>query len=303
MEIVETLDEFLTEIQIRNYSKRTVRSYRDRLRMFARWCESEGIEDADDIKLSTVKKYAKHMLDKGNKGSTVNGNLKVLRSYLNFCWEERFGAFDVAAVKRFPWVKAQKPHIVAFTDRQVKQMLAACDSSFLGQRDKCLLTIAFSVGARCAEMYNIKDSDIHLDAGYMVLHGKGGRDRVANISPILRREITRYLRIRESYFDGGFTEDWFLLSRNGRQLTNSAVEKIFLKRGELIENRDSIRVSPHTARHYFSQSMLKQGVDVYTLQRLLGHSSISVTEAYLSGLSDKAVLKKARENDVLMNLK
>ena len=95
------------------------------------------------------------------------------------------------------------------------------------------------------------------------------------------------------------TEDYYFLSFHGRQLTNSAVEHIIKRHGEGIEG---VRVSPHTCRHYFAQSQLKNGIDVYSLSRLMGHGNIMITQRYLNSMRDDEITVRSIKTSPLMNL-
>ena len=110
--------------------------------------------------------------------------------------------------------------------------------------------------------------------------------------------------MRETYFnDKLLVDDYYFLSRTGRQLTVEANERIIANVGELAGVRVDIRCSPHTLRHYFAQSQLKNGLDVYSLSRLLGHTNISITKRYLQSLEDDDLIDIASNTSVLGNLR
>lgn len=116
--------------------------------------------------------------------------------------------------------------------------------------------------------------------------------------------MIKYERIREGYFKNKFNvEDYYFLSRNGRQLTVEANLYTFKKICKEVNIRKDIRCSPHTARHYYAQSQLKNGLDVYTLSRLLGHEDIQITKRYLQSIKDYEILDIAIASSPLMNLK
>ena len=108
----------------------------------------------------------------------------------------------------------------------------------------------------------------------------------------------KYDVVKENYFPFKKNEYYFV-SFHGNQLTNSAVEHIIKRHGEGIEG---VRVSPHTARHFFAQQQLRMGTDIYTISRLLGHESIAITQTYLDSLRDEDVIAQAKNRSVLGNL-
>jgi integrase/recombinase XerD len=105
--------------------------------------------------------------------------------------------------------------------------------------------------------------------------------------------------MKESYFAYRHREEYYFLSYTGRMLTNSGMEHMMKRRGKGIEG---IRVSPHTCRHFFAQQQIKMGTDLYTISRLLGHESISITQIYLNSLRDEDVLKIARQASTLSSI-
>ena len=298
MRIKEAVKDYLVEIEIRKYTSRTIRTYRVKLNVFERYClEEQEIEEIEDVTLATIKQFTQYMMRRGLKGTYINGCLKTIKSFIQYCYEEDYGGFNT---KRggFKWVKEEKPVVKAFTPRHVKMMLDSCrGNDYLDIRDAAILTLLFETGVRCLEAISIKKSDIHDD--YIVINGKNHKQRVVPITPVLRKALMRYDRVKESYFTFKAIEEYYFLSYRGRILTNSAMEHMLRKRGKGIEG---IRVSPHTCRHFFAQQQIKMGTDLYTISRLLGHENISITQIYLNSLQDSDIIKIAKQNSVLMNL-
>ena len=100
-----------------------------------------------------------------------------------------------------------------------------------------------------------------------------------------------YLNAGQSNFDYGYLK---LVSAHGRQLTNSTVEQIIIKRRG---TEEGIRVSPHICRHFYAQQQMKMGTDLYTIPRLLGHRNIQITQMYLNSLRDEEVIKITKQKN------
>ena len=298
MKIKAAIKDYLVEIEVRQYTKRTQENYSNKLRIFSDYLAEEmEITLIDDITPSAIRKYTQFMIKKGNKGSTVNSNLKVIKSFIQYCYDEDYGGFDT---KRggFKWVKEEKPVIKAFTPRDVRKMIdSAKGLDYFSVRDTAILTTLFETGIRCFELFNIKPDDIKHD--YILINGKNHKQRVVPITPLLRKALLRYDRAKESYFEFKATEPYYFLSNNGRQLDNASIERIVKKHGKDVEG---IRVSPHTCRHFFAQQQIKMGTDIYTISRLLGHENISITQVYLNSLRDEDIIKMNKGNSVLMSM-
>lgn len=292
MKISTAKREYLTEIEVRKYTPKTIRSYRNNLNLFLRFCEEEaGITEIEELTLSVVRQFSLYMSGKGRKGSYINGLLKVATAFIQYCYDEGYGGFNTK--KNFKWCKAV---IMAFKPSDVRGMLQSCKGyDFLQVRDAAVLTALFETGIRCWELCCIQKQDIHDD--FIIINGKNHKQRVVPITPVLRKALLKYDNCAAAYFTLKNTDDYYFLSFHGRQLTNSAVEHIIKRHGAGIEG---VRVSPHTCRHFFAQQQIKMGTDLYTISRLLGHENIQITQTYLNSLRDDDIIQIAKQKSVLM---
>ncbi len=297
MKIKTALKEYLIEIEVRKYSQKTIRSYRNNLNLFLRFCEEEtSIYDMEDVNLGTVKQFSLYMSERGKKGTYINSLLKTAKSFIQYCYEEDYGGFNTK--KNFKWCKEDKPVIRAFTASDVRSMLNSCKGNdFLHIRDAAVLTMFFETGVRAWELCCIQKSDIHED--FIIIKGKNHKQRVVPVTPILQKALLKYNICTENYFALKSIDNYYFLSVNGRQLTNSAVEHIVKRHGTDITG---IRVSPHTCRHFYAQQHVKMGTDLYTISRLLGHENIQITQTYLNSLRDEEVIQIAKQRSVLLSL-
>jgi len=286
MKIMTAAEEYLIEIEVRKYTPKTIRSYRNNLNLFIRFCvEEEKITEIEGVSLTTVRKFAGFMVKRGKKGNYINSLLKVAKAFIQYCWEEGYGGFNTK--KNFKWCKQEKSLIMTFQPSDVKRMLASCSGySFLSIRDKAILTMLFETGIRCWELCCIKKADIHDD--FIIINGKNHKQRVVPVTPILRKALLKYDMTKKDYFALKIVDDYYFLSFHGKQLTNAAVENIVKKYGQGIVG---IRVSPHTCRHFFAQQQIKMGTSLYTISRLMGHENIQITQTYLNSLRNDDVIE------------
>lgn len=297
MRLSAAIKDYLLEIEVRKYTPKTIKGYRNNLGLFLRFCEEiMGITDLEDVTPAVVRRFAKYMVDRGRKGTYVNGLLKTVKSFVQYCHEEELGGFNTK--HSFKWCKEDRPVIVAFKPEHVKAMLNDCRGrDFIAVRDKAVLTMLFETGVRCWELCCIMPEDVHGD--FVIIKGKNHKQRVVPITAILHKAMLKYEYVRGDYFTLKSTDHSYFLSFHGRQLTNSAVEHIIKRHGRGIEG---VRVSPHTCRHFFAQQQVKMGTDLYTISRLLGHESIQITQTYLNSLRDDEVIAIAKQRSVLENL-
>ena len=291
MKISTAAKEYLIEIEVRKFTPKTIRSYRNNLNLFLRFCEEEtDATDVEDLSLAVVRQFSLYMSKRGRKGSYINGLLKVAKSFIQYCYEEEYGGFNTK--KNFKWCKQDKAVIMAFKPSDVRQMLKSCrGGDYLNIRDAAILTMLFETGVRCWELCCIQKKDIHDD--FIIINGKNHKQRVVPITPVLRKALLKYDTAKENYFAFKNIDDYYFLSFHGRQLTNSAIEHVVKRHGEGITD---VRVSPHTCRHFYAQQQIKMGTDLYTISRLLGHENIQITQTYLNSLRrEPAALRRCRE--------
>ena len=295
------LDEFKLDCQLRRLSDRTIKGYYNNTLNFLTYAEKHHeITEVDEIRTVHIKHYIQYLLNKKLAATYINGILKCLRAFFRFAIQEEYICTNPAL--KVKTQKEPKVLIKAFNDDEVRSLLSAFDySTFLSARNKMVLAIAFDTGARNTEICDIKREDIRDNV--ILIHGKGNKERNVPISPYLRRVMLKYERMRNYYFDDKVIPyDNYLLSRTGRPLTKEALEHIFNQANQKAKVRDSIRCSPHTARHYFAQSCLRNGLDVYSVSRLLGHENINITKRYLQSLEDHAIVEMAAKASPLFNL-
>ena len=297
MKISVARREYLIEIEVRKFTPKTIRCYRNNLDLFLRFCEEEEkITEAEELTLAVVRQFSLFMSARGKKGSYINGLLKVAKAFIQYCYDEGYGGFNTR--KNFKWCKQDKAVVMAFQPEDVRKMMQSCKGyGFLQLRDMAVLTVLFETGIWCWELCCIQKKDIHED--FIIINGKNHKQRVVPITPILRKAMLKYESAAEQYFTLKNTDDYYFLSNHGRQLTNSAVEHIVKRHGAGIEG---IRVSPHTCRHFYAQQHIKMGTDLYTISRLLGHENIQITQTYLNSLRDKEVISISKQKSVLLSL-
>ena len=191
--------------------------------------------------------------------------------------------------------------IHTFSDSEIVRMIQFYDGNdYLSIRNRLMLMMLFDTGLRISEIMDMKPSQIR--QGYFVVYGKGRKERVVPQNPIVSKWLMKYERVRESYFQYRRAEDCYFLSKNGRRLTPEAVNKFMKKASKSVGVNPLVRVSPHTCRHTFAHQELKNGLDLYSLSRLLGHESVSITQRYLEAVRDEQVLTSARNTGVLAHL-
>lgn len=284
LSLQEVLKEFLFDCKLRKLSERTTKSYKNNNLSFFRYIETEyELTEVCEVSHKVIQAYVNYLADKGLKESYINGLIKCFRAFFTYCVNERYITDN--PVDRVRSQKQPLNLINTFNDVEVKDMIKYYNGSrFLDIRNKFILIMLFDSGIRNSELCNLKLSDIRTT--YINVLGKGKKIRHVPITASINKYLLKYRRVRENYIKDktGYDTEYLFLSQKGKILTVETVERIILECGSACNVREEIRISPHTARHYYAQTQLKNGCDLYTLSRLLGHSKIDVTKIYLQSM-------------------
>ncbi len=292
--------EFLYAGQARKLSPSTMKNHRNITRAFLDFLKDDlKINDVEDIRKIHIQQYLRFKMEQGRKEKYVNGIIRTLRAFFSFLEEEEY--INKNPILKVKFIREEKVIIETFTDSEVKKLINAFDdSNFLSFRNKVIISLELDTGIRCTETCDIKDQDFMGDR--MLVHGKGKKQRLVGISPPMKKLIKQYIKMRDLYFTGKITEENLFLSRTGRRLTVEAIERVY-KVAQVKGNitRD-IRVSPHTSRHTFAVNMLKNN-DIYVVSKLLGHSSVKITETYLQSITNEKLLDRYEIKSPLQTIK
>lgn len=298
----DCLDEFKIDCELRRLSKRTIKGYYNNVSLFLQYTGFQStIKELNAISAVHIRKYMQYLIGKNLSPSYANGILKGLRAFFKYAVAEGYIEIDPSLKVR--WQKEGKVLIETFTDEEVARLIGAFEHpDYLSIRNKLILAVAFDTGARNTEMCEMLQKDIHGNS--ILIHGKGNKERAVPITPYLKKLMVKYEKVKEHFFqDHCINFSNYFLSRTGRPLTKEAIEHIFNQANEKAEVRVHIRCSPHTARHFYAQCNLRNGLDVYSLSRLLGHENINITKRYLQSLHDENVVAMAVKTSPLMNMR
>ncbi len=293
--------EYIFNCKCRRLSPKTIRNYNLILHLFLDYLEQDlKVTSLEELTTYHIKSFIRRKDGEGKKPNYLNDILKVCKNFCKYLYEEQYTKSILT--EKIKDVKKPKTIIKTFTDKQVSEMIKCYTGyDYLSMRNKLMLFIFFDTGIRLNELITLQIDQIKDD--YIIIYGKGDKERVVPKSPFLSKWLFKYMTVRERCFDNRITSNCLFLSKNGKMLTSEAVERVVKKAGEFAMVNSEIRVSPHTCRHTFAQMQLKNGLDVYSLSRIMGHENISITQQYLLGLKDKEVIKAGMKTSPLMNLR
>ncbi len=300
MQWSEGIQEFGFDCKVRKLSPKTIDNYSKQLRYFQRYLQSEfDLVEIEQVKAYHIKQFLAWMDDKGRQPRYINDLLKVFKTFFNYMVKESHMPESPAAkVKN---MKQPKTKIITFSENEIRKILNFYSGrTYLEIRNRTMIAMFFDTGMRLTEVITLRWEQIRED--YILVHGKGAKERLVPVSPYLAKAILQYRQTKESYFDGKLPENYVFVSQTGKKLTAEAITKVLKKAAKVVNVNPQVRVSPHTCRHTFAHLQLKNGIDLYTLSRLMGHENVAITQRYLEGIKDDEVLRKAQKAGVLANL-
>ena len=277
-------DEFSFHCQCRSLSAKTITNYTKQIDYLLRYLNQEyAISHIEDVESRHIKAFLLNMSRMGRTANYVNDLLKAFKVFFRYAFNE--GYTPSLLTEKIHNMKKPKVIIRTFSEQELKRMSTYYQGhDYLTIRNKVIMLLLIDTGIRLSELTTLTAAQIKHD--YIIIHGKGNKERVVPKSPLLGKWLIKYLAVRESYFAYRVVPENIFLSKNAKPLTNTMIDHIVKEAGQACGISPDVRVSAHTFRHTYAQFQLKAGVDLYSLSRLLGHESISITQTYLNGMRD-----------------
>ncbi|MEG1914952.1 MAG: tyrosine-type recombinase/integrase [Acidaminococcaceae bacterium] len=269
-----------------NISNTTLQTYGFFFKNLQEHLKAQGITEIEQVDALTIGIYLSERAKKV-KSISVFGAYRMLKTVFIFLMEYEYITVNPMRKVKKPIVSKRLPK--TYTGEDVTRILHSFDTTeFIGLRNYTLMVLLFSTGLRKGET-GLRLSDIDMVTGFITVIGKGDKERVIPISNGLTRTLKMYLRKREEYLQEHCKSSGYVfVSTRGGGLSSSALNNIFRVLKESLGLPKDKRVSAHIWRHTFAKSFLLNGGDIFTLQKILGHSSIETTRVYIN-LNDNEV--------------
>ncbi|MFD1654202.1 site-specific tyrosine recombinase XerD [Pseudonocardia alaniniphila] len=279
----DVVEAFLHHMTVeRGSAANTMRSYGTDLRRYLQYLETLGIDDLGAVQEGDVAGFVTALRSGPSPlaASSAARALAAVRGLHRFAVRDGLLADDVAREVRPPALPARLAR--ALTLDQVEQLLAGCVGDGPGAlRDRALLELLYSTGARISEAVGIDRDDLDIAGRTVLLRGKGGKQRIVPVGRPALAAVDAYLvRARPALASRGRGTPALLLNARGARLSRQSAWHAL--RGAAEAAGLATDVSPHTLRHCFATHLLAGGADVRVVQELLGHASVTTTQIYTS---------------------
>lgn len=244
--------------------------------------------EKEEITLELFRDYISYMInEKGISPVTANVRIRTMRALLRFCYLENY--IDTPIHERFKPLKTKEDTLESFTPTEIKRLLNVCDeSTYTGYRDKVLLYLLLDTMVRCSELINIRRDNVDLKQGCIKLESHETKTKRARTVPL----STRTVKLLKEYMDetADFESEWLIVTYEGEQMADNTIRYRLRELGEMA-GMSNKRVSPHTFRHTGALFYVLNGGDPFSLQKILGHSDMSMVRKYIQ-MTDENVKKQ-----------
>lgn len=271
------LREYHTYLRLeRGYSPNTIEGYEMDLDKLRSYCEEKNVDfvkmDFDQLQEFIFEQF-KTVKSEATQARVLSG----LHSWFRFLLYKDYIEQDPSELLEGPKKSKHLPTVLTLDE--VNAMMAAIDlSSNEGHRNRAMMEMLYGSGLRVSELVNLQLSKIYLDEHYMLIEGKGSKQRLVPISPVAEEWFGYWMLERSTWPVKPEAKDIAFVNRYGRPLTRAMVFTIV--RNLCAEAGITKTVSPHTLRHSFATHLLQNGADLRVIQQLLGHEDLATTEIY-----------------------
>lgn len=262
----------------RNRSELTVESYRLDIEAFVDYFKSLD-EDMtfDTVTTETIRGWLEHMMDKGNTASSICRRLSAVRSMYRYALSRGLVEHDPAHAVHAPKRNRRLPQFVSEDDMDRLLDSTEWGSDYKDVRARTILLILYETGLRVSELVGLDDTTVDFSQHELRVTGKGNKQRIVPFGAELETQMHRYMHMRDQQPHNLGTGAFLLNDKGGRMTTRQVSYIVKCRLGEVSNLK---KRSPHVLRHSFATAMLNNGADLESVQKLLGHASLSTTEIY-----------------------
>lgn len=274
----ELLNRYITNLRLeRGMSTNTVEAYREDVTKLLNYCRDEGV-GINDITLTELQHFAAVCYDLGIAVRTLARIISGIKSFFHWLVRENYIEVDPTQLLEGPRIGRKLPEVL--TIEEIDAMIAAIDmSKFEGVRNRAIIETLYGCGLRVSELINLEISRIYVDEQYIIVKGKGDKERLVPIAQVAIDAIKEYLELRGDVKIKPGEGNILFISKRGGRLTRMMIYYIVSGLAEAAGVDKEI--SPHTLRHSFATHLLEGGANLRAIQQMLGHESIATTEVYL----------------------
>ena len=265
-------------------------SYKNDILQFLVFLEKNK-KKINEITPIDIEKFTSKYTNQGLEKSTISRKMSALSHFFIFLLEENIIKSNPIHELDLPKQIKKLPKILSVD--QVEKLIKSSreDQSINGIRLNTMIEILYATGIRVSELVEMKLSATYAEKNFLLVQGKGNKERLVPISKNTEDKIKDFLKIRNKFLNNDSESKWLFPSKQSSKghITRQRFNQLLQTLCERV-NLNNIKISPHKLRHAFATHLLANGVDLRSLQQMLGHADISTTQIYTHVLKDR--LKK-----------
>ncbi len=288
--MIKVLDAFLRYLDAeRNYSDKTIVSYRTDLESFIRFVEMRFDSKSfspEDISKNEIRAYLGKLTREGYEKKSIARKLSSIKSFFRYLSQKKIITVNPAALMATPRLEKKKPQFL--TAAQMQTLFSLLETvQPVDYRDKAILELFYSTGMRLSELVDLNLADIRFSAGTVSVTGKGSKQRILPVGRHALDALNAYLQRRTELVRPGLAPDSraVFIQPTGRRITPLAVQRMVKRKLQSVS--DARKLSPHVLRHSFATHLLDNGADLRAVKDLLGHENLSTTQIYTHVTMDR----------------
>lgn len=278
MDAEALIDRYLSELRIEGgLSRNTIEGYRNDLETFRSFLNVRRLRDPARVSRRTVSAFVGHLSRRRLSPASIARCVSALRGFYRFLCRERLVRDNPLTDVTVPRTWSRLPKTLTM-DEVDRLLHVAAGKKPEDVRDAAMLELLYATGLRVSELIGLDQRQLNLDVGYVLVSGKGNKQRVVPMGEPARRKLEQYLDGARPALLKGRTSTSVFVTRRGRAFTRQGFWKLLRARAQ--QARITKAISPHMLRHSFATHLLDHGADLRSVQAMLGHADISTTQIY-----------------------
>jgi integrase/recombinase XerD len=278
MDTEALIDRYLSELRIEGgVARNTLDGYRNDLRKFHSFLKTRRIRALERVSRGTMSAFVGSLTRRKLSPASMARCLSALRGFYRFLRKERFvrdnPTTDLTMPR--PWLRLPK---TLRADEVGRLLRTAGGRKPEDARDAAMLELLYATGLRVSELVGLEMARLNLEVGYVLVSGKGSKQRIVPMGEPARRKLEVYLSDARPALLRGRSSPNVFVTRLGGMLTRQGFWKLLRARAR--QARITKRISPHMLRHSFATHLLDHGADLRSVQAMLGHADITTTQIY-----------------------
>ncbi len=272
------VDQYLRYLTVeKGLARNTIESYSHDLSTFTSYLETEGVPSVTNATYANFLGFIQHLKTRGYSIRSINRALVALRGLFRYLSREGFVETNPIEEMELPRIGRDLPY--ALTIKEVEDLLGQPSlETPQGIRDGAMLELLYATGVRVSELVELTTSALNLEAGFITVKGKGGKERICPLGEVAVERLRLYLKEARPLLVHGRQTPYLFINRRGTRLTRQGCWKLL--KGYAQAAGITKRITPHTLRHSFATHLLERGADLRFIQAMLGHADISTTQIY-----------------------